>query len=540
MPHLDKYSGNWSAKEARHLLKRTSFGVTETMVSEAVTLGLTATITKLFEEKPLPPPPLKYEPDGTGRGEINDPDVNYGETWVTAPIYPDLPTSQERNSVYRARNRSLYAWSFLQMQNANISIREKLTLFWHNHFVSENSNPHREFYYMNILRKNALGNFKELTKQITIDQNMLIYLSGNENNNSSPNENYSRELLELFTIGKGVAVGNGDYTNYTEEDVVQIAKVLTGWRARWIRHADPLNAYFTNSRHTKGNKKLSHRFNNAEISENGDQEYKDVIDVIFKQDECSRFIMRQFYIWFVNSEITSEIETNIIEPLAKITRDNNYEITPALKVLLASDHFFENVFCMIKSPLDLMISATKSLLTVAPSSSVKEEYEFAYIMYLACSDLGQSIFHHPDVAGWKAYYQEPLFYKTWVNNFFLPKRLEYCKILVAGGDLLINKKKYKVPPLVPVLAIARDITNATDPNILVKELANRLFNYEITDGQTDSLKAVLIDGLPDFEWTVEYGDYLANPSDSTLAISVDKKLRNLVAVMVQMSEFQIM
>ena len=540
MPNLDTFSGAWSAREARHLLKRTSFGVTETMVTEAVTLGLSATITKLFEEKPLPDAPLKYEPDGTGRNEVNDPDVNYGETWVNAPIYPNLPTSQERNRVFRSRNRSLYAWSYLQMQNAGISIREKLTLFWHNHFVSENSNPHREYYYMDILRKNALGNFKELTKKITIDPNMLIYLSGNQNQNKAPNENYSRELLELFTIGKGVAVGNGDYTNYTEDDVVQIAKVLTGWRSRWIRHDDPLNAYFTNNRHTKGDKKLSHRFGNAIISENGNEEYKDVIDVIFKQEECSRFIIRQLYIWFLNSEITSEIETNIIEPLAKITRDNNYEIAPALKILLASDHFFENIFCMIKSPLDLMITATKSLMTLAPKSSIKEEYEFALVMYLACTDLGQSIFHHPDVAGWKAYYQQPLFYKTWVNNFFLPKRLEYCKVLVKGGDLLIDKKKYKVPPLVPVLAIAKDITNATDPNVLVKELANRLFNYKITQGQIDSLKAVLIDGLPDFEWTMEYTDYLANTSNTALAVSVDRKLRNLVAVMVQMSEFQIM
>jgi uncharacterized protein (DUF1800 family) len=540
MPNLDTFSGNFTSKEARHLLKRTTFGVTETMVSESVSLGLSATITKLFKEKPLPATPLKYEPDGTGRGQVNDPDVKYGNPWVNAPIYPDLPTTQERNRVFRARNRSLYAWSFLQMQNSGISIREKLTLFWHNHFVAENANPHREFYYINILRQNALGNFKELTKKITIDPNMLIYLSGNQNRNTAPNENYSRELLELFTIGKGVAVGNGDYTNYTEEDVVQIAKVLTGWRSRWIKHEDPLNAYFTNNLHTKANKTLSHRFNNAIITEKGDQEYKDVIDTIFKQDECSHFIIRQFYIWFVNSEITTEIETNIIAPLAKITRDNNYDIVPALKKLFLSEHFFESVFCMIKSPLDLMLSVTKSLMISAPTSSVKEEYDFAYIMYLAATDLGQSIFHHPDVAGWKAYYQKPLFYKTWVNSFFLPKRLEYCKILVSGGDLLINKKKYKVPPLVPVLAIASSIKNSQDPNILINGLVNRLFNYNITQTQKDSLKAVLIDGLPDFEWTMEYTDYLADTSNITLAISVDKKLRNLISVMVQMSEFQIM
>ena len=540
MPYLDTYSGNWSAKEARHLLKRTSFGVSQALTEEAVSLGLSATIIKLFEEKPLPETPLKYELDGTERGQVNDPDVNYGETWVTAPPYPDLPTSQERNRVFRARNRSMYAWSFLQMQEAGISIREKLTLFWHNHFVCVNTNPHREFFYINTLRKNATGNFKELTKQITIDQNMLIYLSGNQNSDKAPNENYSRELLELFTIGKGDAVGNGDYTNYTEDDVIQIAKVLTGWRSRWIKHEDPNNAYFTNNRHTKGSKTLSHRFDNAEISENAENEYKDLIDKLFEQEECSRFIIRQMYIWFVNAEISSEIETNIIEPLAKIIRDNDYEIAPALKVLLASEHFFENTFCMIKSPIDLLFSTTKSLLVSAPKTSIKEEYEFALTLYLAASDLNQSIFHHPDVAGWKAYYQSPLYYKSWVNSYLLPKRLDYCRILVTGGDLLINNKKHKVPALVPVLNIAAGITNAQDPNVLVRELANQLFNYEITENQITSLKDILIPGLPDFEWTVEYSDYLSAPNNTAIEQAVDNKLRNLISVMVQMSEFQIM
>jgi uncharacterized protein (DUF1800 family) len=536
MPYLDTYSGSWSAKEARHLLKRTSFGTTQALTEEAISLGLSATINKLFEVNPLPETPLKYEFDE----DINDPDVNYGEPWVNAPIYVDLPTSQERNRAYRSRNRSIYAWSFLQMQDEGISIREKLTLFWHNHFVAENTYSHREYFYMNTLRTNALGNFKELTKQITIDPNMLIYLSGNQNTDTAPNENYSRELLELFTIGKGDAVGNGDYTNYTEDDVVEMAKVLTGWRIKWITQEDSLYSYFTNWNHTKDSKTLSHRFNNAVISENGADEYKDLIDKIFEQDECSRFITRQLYIWFVNAEISAEIETNIIAPLAKIIRDNDYEIAPALKVLLASEHFFESTFCMIKSPIDLMLSATKSLLINAPTTSIKQQYEFAYVIYLACTDLNQSLFHHPDVAGWKAYYQAPLYYKSWVNSYLLPKRLDYCRILVTGGDLIIDDKKYTVPPLVPVLTIAASIENSHDPNILVTELANQLFNYEITEEQITSLKNILIPGLPDFEWTVEYSDHLENLTDIPLALSVDKKLRSLIAVMVQMSEFQIM
>jgi uncharacterized protein (DUF1800 family) len=540
MPYLDNFSENWTAKEARHLLKRTSFGITEMLVSEAVSLGLSGTIDQLFEQSPLPEPPLKYRLDGTGDDEIIDPDANYGETWINGLPIPTAATNQEKNKILNSRTRSLYAWSFLQMQNAGISIREKLTLFWHNHFVAENVNPHREFFYINILRTNALGNFKELTKQITIDPNMLLYLSGSQNSNTAPNENYSRELLELFSIGKGDAVGNGDYTNYTEDDVIQMAKALTGWRVRDLNNPETLTAFFSNNKHTSGDKNLSHRFNNAVISENGENEYKDLIDKIFEQEECSKFITRQLYIWFVNIEISEEIETHIIEPLAEVIRDHNYEIVPALKILLSSEHFFENTFCMIKSPIDLMLSATKSLLLSAPTNSILEEYEFSLILHLATSDVGQSIFHHPDVAGWKAYYQKPLYYKTWVNNYLLPKRLQYCKVLVTGGVLLIDEREYTVPPLVPVLLIVSSITNADDPVVLIRSLANQLFNYEISQNQIDSLKDILIPGLPDFEWTIEYSDYLGDPSDTPLRISIENKLRNLIGTMVQMSEFQIM
>lgn len=537
---LVPYNGNWTTKEARHLLKRTTFGVTQAHLQESLNLGLQGTINKLFEEIALPDPPLKYQEDGATFGRINDPDATYGTTWITGSALPNVSDTTERNRIINSRKRSLYGWLFLQMENANINIREKLTLFWHNHFVAVNQNPHREYYYFNTLRKNATGNVIQLTKEITIDPTMLLYLSGAVNTNVAPNENYARELLELFTIGKGAAIGNGDYTNYTETDVVEIAKILTGWRVRSLSNIDATIPFFSNFFHTKGTKTLSHRFANAVISENGENEYKDIIDKIFEQEECSRFICRQLYIWFVNYNITPEIESQIIEPLAAIMRAHNYDIKPSLETLFASQHFFENVFCMVKSPIDLIFSATKSLQFNSPTSSVKENYEFALTLHNICTELEQGILNHPDVAGWKAYYQSPLFYKTWINNFLLPKRLEFCKLIVKGGSIKINTVNYNIPPLIPVLQIAASINNATDPNILITELANRMFNYEISESQLTALKEILIPGLPDFEWTVEYGDYLQNPNNIPLAISVDTKLRNLMATMVQMSEFQIM
>jgi uncharacterized protein (DUF1800 family) len=541
MPYLDAYAGSWTAAQARHLLRRTTFGPSIQMVNTAVNLGLNGTIDQLFIPLPMPAPPVKSIPDGTGGNQLNDPGATYGQTWVNAVPFPNVNPPMLRNRILRSRSKSLYSWTVLQMHYSGISLREKLALFWHNHFVvADGTIAHREYIYYTLLRSLALGNFKELTKQVTIDTGMLLYLSGSENTNVAPNENYSRELLELFTIGKGPLVGPGDYTNYTEADVVAMARVLTGWQVAPISNANTLTAQFVASRHTPGSKQLSFRFNNAVIAENGAQEYRNLIDVIFQQAECSRFITRKLYRWFVHHDITPEIETHIIEPLAVILRANNYEIAPALKVLLKSEHFFQSTACMMKSPIDLIMSASRGLGINPPQGDVEDEYDHAYNFYAMSSDIEQALFYHPNVAGWKAYYQAPQFGKLWINNLLLPKRHQFCKLMVEGGIFSYLDVNYSVTAKVPVLGIVNGIPNASDPNVLITQLVEIMFNYPITANQVASLKDVLIPGLPDFEWTVEYSDYLSNPTNQALAASVENKLRNLFSVMVRMSEFQIM
>jgi hypothetical protein len=511
------------------------------MVDTSVNLGINSTIDELFKPLPTLTPPLKSIPDGTGTNQLNDPGALYGETWVNADPFPNVNPPMLRNRILRSRSKSLYSWTILQMHYSNISIREKLSLFWHNHFVvADGTIAHREYIYYALLRSFALGNFKELTKQITIDTSMLLYLSGAENTNVAPNENYSRELLELFTIGKGQLVAPGDYTNYTENDVIEMAKVLTGWQVAPISNSNTLTAQYSNNLHTPGNKQLSHRFSNAIISENGAQEYKDLIDVIFQQDACSRFIMRKLYRWFVSYDITADIEINIIEPLALILRNNDYEIAPALQVLLKSEHFYESTACMIKCPIDLIMSASRGLGINPPQGNIEKEYDHAYNHYIMSSDLDQELFYHPNVAGWQAYYQEPQFYKLWINNLLLPKRQNFCRLMVEGGLFSYNNVNYNVSEIIPVLDIVKNIPNSVDPNVLINKLVEIMFNYPLTASQITSLKDVLIPGLPDFEWSVEYSDYLSDPSNQALAVSVENKLKNLFSVMVRMSEFQIM
>lgn len=190
--------------------------------------------------------------------------------------------------------------------------------------------------------------------------------------------------------------------------------------------------------------------------------------------------------------------------------------------------------------MDLIMSVSRGLGIEPPQAELEDEYDHAYNIYIMSADTEQYLFYHPDVAGWKAYYQEPTYYKLWINNLLLPKRHEFCRLMVEDGNFSFNDTNYNIFDTVPVLSIAANINNATDPNVLITELSNILFCYPISESQLNSLKDILIPGLPDFEWTIEYSNHLSNPSDLALKESVENKLKNLFSVMVRMSEFQIM
>lgn len=535
MPNLDQYTGVWTANEAGHLLKRATFGPSYTMVETARALGLNATIDLLFEQLPPPEPPVRMQNDEF----FADPEVAVGETWVNADPFPDV-SDAIRGQTNTWRRISLQAWTFLRLQSQELNIREKMSLFWHNHFVvSESFSPHLQYPYYSLLREHAIGNFRELAKEITIDSSMLFYLSGSDNNRFAPNDNYARELLELFTIGKGPQVSATDYTNYTEHDVTEVSKILTGWVVEWEDGQNPLHSLFSDYLHTEGPKTLSHRFNEAVIDEAGDQEYRNLIDVIFQQDECSRFIMRKLYRWFVSDEINNDIETNIIEPLALILRENDYVVEQPLRVLLQSDHFYEVNRCMIKSPVELILSTTKGL-NIEFNEDLFSLYFANFNYYRVAAELEQAIFIHPLVAGWPAYFQEPLFQKLWINNTLLPRRQEVTNAIVTNAQIRIDNSNNIFREKVPFLAFTDSIEDAENPNVLLQGFAQYLFNYPITEEQITSLKDVLIPGLPDFEWTLEYNRYLSNPDDDEIKATIETRLKNVFSILVRMSEFQIM
>lgn len=526
-PSIEKYDGPWGREQVTHLLRRTTYGSTIDDINEVVSLTLDQLIEKLMEDQSLPDPPINYYYEG-------DPFVAVGESWI------DKPLDRDNSMLIAYRRRSLAGWTISNLLNGGTHIREKMTLFWSNHFVTQASvlkDPNFIYYNNNLLRENALGNFRDLVKLVTINPAMLRFLNGNQNNVVRPNENYARELFELFTIGKGDLAGPGDYTTFTEQDVTEASKILTGWRHTGFYHRDnlPAGSQYFSIRHDKTTKQLSHRFNNAIVENQEENEYATLVDIILEQEEVSKFICRKLYRWFVYYDINDEIEKEIITPLSQIFRESDYDIKPVLIALLSCQHFYSirSIGPMIKNPIDFIINLFVQFEIPFPGNILH-----AYNIYARLAGIfegfGMNYYEPPDVAGWKAYYQEPLFYRTWITAATLPLRQGIVNALVSGqlgvGDNLLTMN---------ILDLISKIPNAEDPNVLVEELTSYILPQSLTDSQKGFLKEVLIPGLPDFEWTVEYNLYLSDPENEEIRRSVDAKLRALFATMLNLPEYHL-
>lgn len=521
---LSPYNGPWTFLKASHLLRRSYYGPTYEEIQAAEGYGMAQCINMLLSDLDTPEPPVHYE-------FMNDPDAGVGETWVNGKYYlvPGLAN---------ARNASMAAWQIGQMVQTKMSVREKMTLFWHNHFVVADITDGRFIYrYGSLLREYALGNFKELTKKITIDPSMLRYLNGNQNTKQAPNENYARELLELFTVGKGELAGPGDYSTFTEDDVVAMAKVLTGWVDTGYNNPilSDVGSVYLQNRHDTGNKQLSARFNNAVINNNNENEYADLIDVIFESDAVAEFLARKLYRWFLYYNIDETIEMNIIQPMAQMIRDNDYNVKPAIEALLSSEHFYEadHIGCMIKNPLDHLLGFFNQF-EIEPEPVISKLYPLWAAFYNFSALLQMQMFAHPSVAGWKAYYQAPSYYQIWINSVTLPLRT-YVTDIGATIGFGIGDENIKIEPL----ELITKFENPLDINELLADLSKMLYPKLLKENQIAALKEIVIPGLPDFEWTVEYSDYLADPDNQVKKLAVESKLRSLLVSMLRMPEYHL-
>ncbi len=516
---LEPYSGAWGFGEAAHLLRRTLYGPTRERIEQAVADGLDGTIAALLVDRPMPDPPINYN-------YVQDSRVPVGETWVYKMVDPAY-----RNQIRNYRRRSLYAWTIDNMVHHGGSIVEKMTLFWHNHLPTAGFFvPNYMYKYYETLRKHATGNFRQLIKDITIDPLMLRYLDGRLNRKGSPNENYARELMELFVLDKGPVAGEGDYTTYTEQDVEELSKILTGWRdvgGGETEDGEPYGRFVLN-RHDRSTKTLSHRLGNKVFEDAGEKEYEHLIDFLFEQEATAEFLARELYKWFVYYEINDHVRQEVIKPLAQIIRAHDYELKPALAALLGSTHFYDVQLrgAMIKNPMDFVLGLFVPFNIQVPSD-LEERYNLMYDTYEIIKDLQMTWYNPPDVAGWKAYYQEPVFYQVWIDSVTLPLRQYVTNFMVSEG-------------VIDVIEFMEGTSNPSDPNSLIADFGNVLLPRALTENQIDLLKGILIPGLPDFEWTEEYFIWKEDPENEEKIKTIKDKLNAVIQKILVMPEYYLM
>jgi len=529
MSGLTPYSGPWDTEAVVHLLKRTMFGASPQDIVHFLGLSMVQAVDELLNPTAaMPSPPLKdYDNNDSAKPDSN---IAAGTTWIN-----------DYNSDGAVQNRrvgSLKRWSIGIMINQDRSIREKMTLFWHNHFSTEAASvedPLMLYKHHSLLRSSALGNFKTLVRNITIDPAMLRYLNGELNTNTAPDENYGRELQELFTLGKA------NNPNYTEDDVKAAARVLTGWRI----DEPTTTSNFVAAKHDTGSKQFSSFFGNSSITGRsgataGDAELDDLLTMIFsKQAEVSQFIVKKIYRWFCYYTIDATAQANVIDPLAQLFQNSNWEIKPVLDTLLKSEHFFDalNRGCLIKSPLDLTISLCREFGVVFPD--VAADYANAYNMWefiRAIAGLNnQNFADPPNVSGWPSYYQSPQFYELWINSDTLPKRNQFTDTMISG--YIRGGQTLKIDPI----AFAKQTSNPGDPNILIDDSLAILYRVPLSAASKATIKTnILLTGqTSDYYWSIAWNAYLANPTDPMAYRAVYNRLRDLYRYLMNLAEYQL-
>lgn len=476
-----------------------------------------------------------------------------------APSEPIAVDNQQEkewvNATFNAGKDNLYqtyllSWWIDLMLQQGVSLREKMTLFWHNHFATGaiGVKDARYMYRQNALfRSSPYGSFRDLVGKVTLDSAMLRYLNGNTNKKGSPNENYARELQELFTIGKGPERAPGDYTTYTEADIKAAARVLTGWSDN---NTAGIGSKFTASNHDTGDKTFSAAYGNRVIrggatQEEATRELNELLDMIFEQEATAKYICRKLYRWFVDYIIDQQTEQDMIEPMATLLRASNFQMKPVVEALLKSEHFYNSgrIGCVIKTPADLLIGTVRTFSwlndaeheTLYPATTAKKNWAYRTLRRQMAT-MGLDLMNPPNVAGWPAYWQSPVFHEIWINADTLQKRVNFLKDSSTDG-LLLDEAYYR--SLIDVIAFARTLADPSDVDKLVDESAAILFPFPLTAAQKSLLNDIMLPGLPDYVWTVEWNEYIDAPDDMVKRKSVEDKLRALYGHMLSMAEYQL-
>jgi len=307
-----------------------------------------------------------------------------------------------------------------EMINSEAQLREKMSLFWHGHFACRVVNSYFQQELLQVIRENALGNFKDLLRAVSKSASMLQFLNNQQNRKQHPNENFAREVMELFTMGRG---------NYTETDVKEAARAFTGWgfnaRGEFV---------FRTNVHDDGSKTILGRTGNFD----GDA----VIDILLEQKQTARYLTRKLYVFFVNDKV----DESKVEWLSSRWFKNGYDIKKLLEDIFTSDWFYDekNIGTHIKSPVELLAGMRRLL-------PMKMENDQSQLLFQRA--LGQVLFFPPNVAGWPGG-------KSWIDSSSLMLRLRIPQIITANEAVDIQPKSDDDLQMGMMMAAAKKIKDA--------------------------------------------------------------------------------
>lgn len=407
-----------------------------------------------------------------------------------------------------------------------------------------------------MFRDNSLGNYKTLIRSMARQPAMAYYLNNVVNTKTAPDENFAREIMELFTLGKDSP------TRYTQNDVIQAAKLLTGWRVLNLNTVNE-SVEFVADEHDFNPKQFSSFFNNRVIQGSGAAELDEFIDMIFDKSEIvSQYICRRLYRFFVYYDIDETTETNIIVPLARLFVERNWEILPVLEKLFKSQHFFDtaNRGVYIKSPFDLLLGTIKSFninyKIHDPNLYGSQHAIYAFLDY-QCNLINQGMGNVVNVAGWSAFYQKPNFYQNWINSDSIQRRFKLINELFDGtyntnyyfdeGAPQYGNPSYgysNIKLQVDVIAFVQQFSDeiCVDPNRLVSECIKYLLPVDLDPNEKNIIKTqtLLSNQTSDYYWSDAWVAYKSNPTDEMALSTVQTRLKGLLNTIVQYAEYQLM
>jgi len=368
-----------NAKNIKHLYARAGFGIRFEDLHDHENWSIKKAVRKLFKASE------KQEPI----------------TVITENIdlrnHPKDQTDEQKRMVQEERNKQFKllnnSW-VKQLSETDAQLREKITLFWHNHFACNIGNSYYEQQLNNIERENALGNFKTMLLQVSQSPAMLQFLNNQQNQKGHPNENFARELMELFTLGRG---------HYTEDDIKESARSFTGWA-----YDGKTGDYaFRPKVHDDGSKIF--------LGKTGNFFGEDIIDIIIANKQTAIFISAKLYRCLVNDSIDDEH----VNQMADVFYKSNYEIKPLLEFVFHSDWFYEdkNIGNLVKSPVELLTGLNRQFYINYQNPDVLLQFQRA---------LGQELFRPPNVAGWPGG-------KNWIDSSSLMYRMKIPSTILNAG-----------------------------------------------------------------------------------------------------------